>query len=960
MMSAPSAVRDRSRRRRFLRRAVLMALHLVVWGVLASLLVVVFFGSRTIHSLDENRRFARGSLGSALKKEHGVLFYADMDGRRPVDYVSGKNLAGFGSQSVSGVFGKARRFEAGSGAYFVSRLRWTALAGNAGSVALFVRVESGGDPSRECRIFWDRDPASAFGLRVRDGRLEAVYTDAEGPHALSAPFSSWDRFESVALVLGPERVSLWVGGREADARPVAGSLRFPPHPLSFKAGAASFSIDEACVWNRPLSPEEVAAIARSGRTIGRLLEPRRTRRIARQEALLDVVCGLCRTLDRLVPSRRGAATMRGDLPTLDLRLSARDERWFHAAHARARADGCRSLSVSDSRKIRATFGGRTEAVRATLLDLYDVESDPDRCGFILWGSPGFLAPGPGAVRLVPPELWGDLHPEAPRPLPLAPGSLVRFTEDGDFRGLFVMEPFDAVGGAWRATGQRNRRRSDFLFFSDPAPFAFSGGARTKEELDDRYRDVLSDLRSDVRFPWSASEAVWRANRHAERRAIYRFAAPALAAIDLCGANPSPLALVGDLDLTAAGPGVRWRSSDPATVSPDGRVTRPEGNLPAVAELSGVFPDGSERAFRFRVLPRAPRLPSFFLHFGEPLEKDFKRDFSGLLLRAGETGEEVRLVGTGDHGGGAHHRGNTSYVRGSKRSVSLEFDAALDRKDGAPPSEHLLLLCGYADPTRLRNRLCYDLFNAMPREGGPLAVPVSWAEVSFNGAWAGVWETAPRPQDVFGAAFSDLYKVRSSRGLWSEVSPEIVDRIGPPAPKETDGGEPFCALSEFVVRASDSDFAARAEEVFDLDELADFWLLLNFSGNGDGRVTNQLIGRRASDGRWVLLPWDYDKTFLAPPGRAAQLSNPIFDRLFRLCPGFREKLRARWADLRAGPFSDEALLSRIDADASLLSPLMGEEWRLLKPVGFDGDYDSAVRVLREEALVRASLVDSFVR
>ena len=962
-MSAPSAARVRPRRR-LLRLAVRAALRVVFWGALIVLLAAVACGSLTIRALDTAAQFARGSLGAAFKAENGVVFYADMDGRRPSDRVYSRPLDGAGSQSVPGVFGEARRFDARNRGRLVSAFHWPVLSRHGGTVALRLRAESGGDPARALHVLWDWDGSAVLGLRIRDGRLEAVFTDDDGPHALSAPFDAWDRFEPVALVLDPARASLWVGGREADASPVSGALRFPPHALAFEAdvrSGAAFAVDEVCVWRRPLSSDELSAAFGSGRSFGRRLQPRRTRRVARMEGARDAFCALCRTLDRLVPSRRGAAAMRGDLPTLDLRVSGRDERWFRAAHLRALADGSRSREVSDRRRIRATFAGRTETVRASLLDLYGTAEDPDRCGYVLWGEPGFLSSGSGAVRLVPPELWGELHPEAPRPLPLASGSLVRLTEDGDFRGLFVMEPFDSPGGAWRATGARDPARTDHVFFADPAPASLAGGARTEEETEARYREVLSDLRSDVRFPWSASEAVWRASVHAARRERLRFAPPALSAADLCGDNPSPLSLVGDLDLSAAGPGVVWRSSDPATLSAEGRVVRPEGDVPSVAVLTAGFPDGSRRVFRFRVLPRSPRLPSLSVHVGEPIEKDFRRDVACRLLRAGDgAGEEVRLVGTGDHGAGARHRGNTSYVRGAKRSMSLEFNEPLDRLDGAPPSDRLLLLSGYADPTRLRNRLCYGLFEAMPREGGPLTVPVSWMEVSFNGAWAGVWETAPRPQDMVGPAFADLYKVRNSRGLWSDPSADTVERIGAPAPAGTDPYAPFRELVEFVAQSSDEDFAARAGEVFDVGELADFWLLLNFSGNVDGRVTNQLIGRRASDGRWLLLPWDYDKTFLIGKSRVVTpLSSPLLDRMIRSFPGFRDRLRARWGELRAGPFSDDALLARIDADSAVLAPLMDEEWRLLQPAGFDGDYAAAVRVLRDEALFRARIVDSLV-
>ena len=98
-MSAPSARRDRPRRRLF-RRAFRAALRVVFWGALAALLAAVAFGSFTIRTLDASLRFARGSLGAALKTEDGVVFYADMDGRRPSDLVTGNPLFGTGSQSV--------------------------------------------------------------------------------------------------------------------------------------------------------------------------------------------------------------------------------------------------------------------------------------------------------------------------------------------------------------------------------------------------------------------------------------------------------------------------------------------------------------------------------------------------------------------------------------------------------------------------------------------------------------------------------------------------------------------------------------------------------------------------------------------------------------------------------------------------------------------------------------------
>ena len=160
------------------------------------------------------------------------------------------------------------------------------------------------------------------------------------------------------------------------------------------------------------------------------------------------------------------------------------------------------------------------------------------------------------------------------------------------------------------------------------------------------------------------------------------------------------------------------------------------------------------------------------------------------------------------------------------------------------------------------------------------------------------------------------------------------------------------------------FAAGGSGVFDVGELVDFWLLLNFTGNEDGRVTNQFVGRRAEDGRWMLMPWDYDKTFLVgrvakADGRPEPLRNPLFDRLFAVDPSLRARAAARWRELRAGPLSDAALDAWIDERAALLEPFMDEDYRVVPPLGHDGDFADAIRLFRGEVHARAAWLDDFL-
>ena len=203
-------------------------------------------------------------------------------------------------------------------------------------------------------------------------------------------------------------------------------------------------------------------------------------------------------------------------------------------------------------------------------------------------------------------------------------------------------------------------------------------------------------------------------------------------------------------------------------------------------------------------------------------------------------------------------------------------------------------------------------------------------------------------------------------MWTsaKASAEVVDRVDDldPSAPPSDPYSSFRDIARFVAESDSATFAAGAEDAFDLDELIDFYLLVNFTGNEDGRVTNQFAGHRANDGRWLLLPWDYDKTFLlAPAGELARkgsLASPLFKRLFSEVPGFRAHVARRWRELRAGPLRDDALDTWLDAHAALLAPSMADDYRVVPPLGHDGDFAAAISALRAEIHFRLSLLDRF--
>ena len=950
-----------------LARVLRVAAIAVLAAAVAALVAAWVRAGRILERLDGRTDRARARLVEALRKDHGVSFYAPLDERAPADFVTGLPLLGSAAVRVPGVFGSARRFDGRPGENLVALApRWTAFGRSGLTLALWARLPDDGRGG-ERRLVWDRTDTAGIGLRVSGGRLEASFGDASGLRVLSAPAPEPGRFAHLALSVGGERAALYVDGAERDACAVSAPVALRSHTLSIGTDGhfpPSMDVDEWCVFRRPIPSDEIARLAGARRPIPEALEPRLAARLRRLEAQAASFRSLLGTLGAFRTAGTAPAVLNRSIPALELRLSRADRRHFRAAHLEALSSGFRTRLGAKARRIRASFGGRTERIRAWLDETVPDTPGAARPAFVLAAEGGLFGDGSGLMRLFPPEQFGARRPDAARPLPLDPSILVRLQSDGNFLGLYCLVPFEGPAAPWFATGGRDVSRTDRLHFSAPATDPASGAGLTGPGRDEAWRRMLALLRTDASFPLGPAEAEALAKRHVRNREVLCLAEPEPGPDAVLGANPAALYVTEDLDLAAAGRDLEWRSSDPATISPEGRVRRPDDGRPRIVELAAAAPGGAERTLRFRVMPEKPALPALFLHFGRPLDKLARTDFACLRIPAGDDAEPSWLSGTGAGGGGAKLRGNTSYVTGRRRSINLKFDAPVLFPGIDAPVRHLLLLSGYADPTRLRNALSFDAFRAMSPGDTVRATPVVWTEVFVNGAYAGVWECCPRLQDALSETYSDLYKVRSSHGLWSDPSGAVenVDRVG----GDPDADDPYAPLRDIVRLVSGTDraaFVAAGGDAFDVDEIIDFYLLLNFTGNEDGRVTNQYIGRRAEDGRWMILPWDYDKTFLpnrtaslAAAGRSAFLSNSLLSRLIDRDPARRERLSARWRELRAGPLSDAALDAWIDERAALLGPSMDEDYRVAPPFAAAGGFDDAIAALRSTAHARAAWLD----
>lgn len=912
-------------------------------------------GQRTMLVLNKAARHLEVRLGNRLLERHGLFFLATMDGSHPADAVSLAPLHIRRAACARGRVGDARRIDLDHDVLIRAELLGR-LTNSAATFAAWFRPD---DTVRKQLLFNDRSHEEGFALALEDGSLFLTVCGRGGEVRVSCPYvGAPGRFTHVAVAFSPMEAVVFQNGRESCRMAVDGPMGFPFRPLLY--GSSTFwpfegEIDELAVWQRALGPRELASVAHSRKGVRCLYEPWLSRGLTLASWFARTAPHAYRVVDRLVPRRRPNASLAKDIPLFMAWPSKADERHFSRAHALSLRNGFRSRNAAEFRRIDIAFGDSIVSMEFALDTVY-ASGEARRMAFIVRDPSQKVFGGSGLVHLYPPELHSVLHADAFCPLPLS-ATFVRLYFGNVFQGLYVVEPFDRDGGSWMAYGSHVGAATNSI------------GYRAKSSVNDDplsgpgYGEALSHVTSlvssDVFFPWSRQEILARCRERkrqwrSEQFNVLQSGFPRR----LLGANLSPLYVTDDLSLSTV-PGIRWESSAPDVVSATGKVKRPDSGPPRSVILTPVDAHKSSLSpLRIRVMPARPALQTLFLHVGVPIDKYTRTDFSCLRIPAGG-GKGEWLAGTASTGGGVHHRGNTSYAKGAKRSLSLKFDEPTALMDDHLPSRHLFLLSGYADPTRLRNRVSFDAYRAAANGRTPNGITaIDWAEVFINGEYFGVWELAHRVRDLFRAEEGLLYKIRSRNPiLWSVPFPETSEAISPPDIRADTSG-PLMEILTKVTGTSREDFAGMARANFILDSLVDYNLMLNFTQNHDGQVVNQYLAMAFATDTWFVIPWDYDKTFFNDD--PTLLANRLLARLEMEMPEFRELCGAKWRRLRAGEFSDDAVLSRIDAYAERLAPYMEEDYRLKQPEGWDGDFPTAVAHLKDVVMARLHILDKRYR
>jgi hypothetical protein len=238
---------------------------------------------------------------------------------------------------------------------------------------------------------------------------------------------------------------------------------------------------------------------------------------------------------------------------------------------------------------------------------------------------------------------------------------------------------------------------------------------------------------------------------------------------------------------------------------------------------------------------------------------------------------------------------------------------------------------YYDRALVRNKLGYDLFQSFG--GVERYAPESvYCELTIEGTYVGVYLLLERLKrdddrvvidDEAGAGLSFVMKQDDQENFWASTATHggwklVYPNDATASEASKDGIASFLTAWEGAVLGADPyDEGTGVFSYVDMDSAIDVILLEEFFKNEDFCWTSLHIWKDVG-GTVHFSPWDLDMTFgnlyyydsYGDPTTWIDYRPELMAVMGRSAD-FRTRMQARWAELRDGPMSDDALYAAID-------------------------------------------------
>ena len=349
----------------------------------------------------------------------------------------------------------------------------------------------------------------------------------------------------------------------------------------------------------------------------------------------------------------------------------------------------------------------------------------------------------------------------------------------------------------------------------------------------------------------------------------------------------------------------------------------------------------------------------------------------------------------------HIRGNTSqnYPKKGykcqlvKKNASGTYAGNKQSLLGYREDDDWILYALYNDGTKIRDKLCIDIWNAYGAENnsfkGKLGTDLTYIEVVWDGAYYGIYALM-EPIDSRQVNLSKedgvhlteyLYKRKQPASLDAESFLPGTDELmragfeikGRRTQASEEDWEPLKNLIAWQEQESDELFAGQAEQFINMDNTVDMWIFTNLITGYDQIAKNMYYVAKAVNGeyRFFFAPWDMDLTWgytsdpdypLGTKYEGFLTSNYIWwqpgDRLMQTnAAGARDLAEERWKYLRTEILTDEWLEEEIESlkDMVVDSGAMArdeERWP-------EGNHDRSYEELKRYVSERMEWLDTFM-
>ncbi|MCP4809181.1 MAG: hypothetical protein GY913_12800 [Proteobacteria bacterium] len=272
----------------------------------------------------------------------------------------------------------------------------------------------------------------------------------------------------------------------------------------------------------------------------------------------------------------------------------------------------------------------------------------------------------------------------------------------------------------------------------------------------------------------------------------------------------------------------------------------------------------------------------------------------------------------------------------KNGFTLDFDdVQLELSDrGMGDKRHLVLISTFDDNAYVRQMLAYDLWNDMAdfHDADRLRVRTFPLVVYLDGEYHGLYVAADHIDDEYLGQMgldreSSLYKAVSHDADFAWKS----DLTSGYELKESDTWQPLIDLVTFTGSASSQELVDGADAWIDSEEFIDWWAFVYFSMSGDSAGKNSYLAWDEPNHRMRYAPWDFNHSW-GQDWRTLRIDsdydwdmtsrNKVFDALLDVD---KDRVRERWDVLFDGPFSEEALVARLDGYYADVDPSAARDW-----------------------------------